>query len=81
MSRKLGMSTLRLGSQGESVLRLQKYLSQLGYYHGLIDGNLNIQTYEAIRDFQKRVGLFPRGTVDSATWRAIVNCVSYKDVN
>ncbi|GFE68500.1 peptidoglycan-binding protein [Chroococcus sp. FPU101] len=67
------MPTLHLGSQGELVMILQEYLSQIGHYDGLIDGYFNLQTYEAIREFQKQVGIFPRGIVDSKTWKAIIN--------
>ncbi|WP_181280587.1 peptidoglycan-binding domain-containing protein [Aphanothece hegewaldii] len=71
------MPTLSLGSQGDLVLILQEYLYQAGHYDGSIDGYFNLQTYDATRAFQQRVGIFPRGIVDPTTWKAIINHYYY----
>jgi peptidoglycan hydrolase-like protein with peptidoglycan-binding domain len=71
------MPILRLGSQGDPVILVQQYLYRTGYYDGSIDGNFDLKTYDAIREFQKKVRIFPRGIVDRKTWLAILCYETY----
>jgi membrane-bound lytic murein transglycosylase B len=41
--------------------RLQAYLTTAGYYSGPIDGNLGSGSRQAIRDFQRKLGMNPDG--------------------
>ena len=49
------------------VSGIQARLSNLGYYHGTIDGQMNAQTQEAVSSFQGKHGLQKTGQVDAAT--------------
>lgn len=59
---------LQLGSQGEAVIQLQKYLYELGYYKGPIDGLFGPQTEAAVVEFQGDQGVESSGAVDPQTW-------------
>lgn len=50
---KFGRRLLKLGSSGEDVLQLQKYLTNFGYQVGPIDGHFGYLTQEALRFFQR----------------------------
>lgn len=63
--------TLRSGSKGDQVVRLQTRLIQLGYLKGSADGIYGTKTGDAVSDFQKGAGLTPTGTADSDTQRAL----------
>ena len=52
-------------------LAVQRALSQLGYYHGPLDGVVGPQTEKAIRWFQSVDNLPVTGEIDSATLRAL----------
>lgn len=54
-------STLKVGSTGEKVVKLQTRLSELGYYNGVIDGHFGKGTEEAFKLFQKTAGLYVDG--------------------
>jgi membrane-bound lytic murein transglycosylase B len=41
--------------------RLQAYLTTAGYYSGPIDGDLGSGSRQAIRDFQRKLGMNPDG--------------------
>lgn len=45
-------STLKIGSEGADVKRLQQRLKDLGYYTGSVDGKFGQGTEQAVRDFQ-----------------------------
>lgn len=49
--------TIREGSTGAEVLRLQQRLTQLGYYTAAMDGVCGAKDVAAIRAFQKKNGL------------------------
>ena len=65
--------TLRPGSHGTDVKRLQRRLAQLAYYPGSIDGNFGGNTEEAVWAFQEVQGLPVTGTVASRTERALAS--------
>ena len=57
-------------SQGITIA-VQKELSQLGYYHGPVDGLIGPQTESAIRWFQSVDKLPVTGQIDDATLNAL----------
>ena len=63
------MTTIKLGSKGEEVKILQKYL-------GLTpDGNFGSNTDKKVKEWQKSKGLTPDGVVGPKTWAIILpNC-------
>ena len=65
--------TLRPGSQGADVKRLQQRLARLAYYPGSADGRFGGNTEEAVWAFQEAQGLPVTGTVASRTERALVS--------
>jgi putative chitinase len=60
------MSTLRKGSQGPEVVRLQRLL-----HLKPADGDFGPKTAAAVREFQKSHGLVADGVVGPATWAAL----------
>lgn len=58
------MTTLRKGSKGEEVKRLQRLL------HLVEDGIFGTLTEEAVKEYQKAHGLVPDGIVGRQTWEA-----------
>lgn len=54
-------STLKRGSTGEEVVKLQTRLAELGYYNGVIDGDFGKGTEEAFKLFQQTAGLYVDG--------------------
>ena len=57
--------------------RVQMALRNAGIYQGAIDGMMGVNVQHALRNFQKQHGLENTGTVNIATWNALV---SYLDV-
>jgi peptidoglycan hydrolase-like protein with peptidoglycan-binding domain len=55
----------------EAIVAVQKELTQLGYYHGTIDGLIGPQTEKAIRWFQDVDKLPVTGQLDDATLQAL----------
>lgn len=67
--------TLRIGSQGASVVELQRLLLSNGFNPGPIDGIFGPQTQSAVIAFQRSKGLTVDGIVGIQTWTALgVNC-------
>ncbi len=58
-------SSLKLGSTGAEVERLQTRLSELGYYDGAIDGDFGVNTERAFKLFQEKMGLYVDGIAGS----------------
>ena len=56
---------------GDDVAALQERLLALGYPCGRVDGVFGIETDEALRDFQRGVGLRPDGLAGPQTLRAL----------
>ncbi len=46
------LPTLKLGTQGESVTKLQKRLQERNYYFGIINGIYDAKTSDAVRSYQ-----------------------------
>ena len=59
--------TLRLGSTGTDVERLQRDLSGKGYQIGTIDGNFGEHTENAVKAFQKDNNITVDGVVGPQT--------------
>jgi hypothetical protein len=55
----------------DSTISVQRKLTQLGYYHGPIDGIVGSKTEQAIRWFQSVDKLPVTGQIDSATLQAL----------
>ena len=51
----------RRGSSGETVKKIQRRLSDWGYYSGAVDGVYGARTEEAVKKFQKKNGLTADG--------------------
>lgn len=64
--------TLRWGSQGASVTRLQELLAQRGFDPGPIDGRFGAKTHNAVTRFQAANGLQVDGVVGPQTWGALL---------
>jgi Putative peptidoglycan binding domain len=55
----------------ETIVAVQKELTQLGYYHGPADGLIGPQTEKAIRWFQSVDKLTVNGQIDNPTLKAL----------
>ncbi len=62
---------LQLGSSGSEVIALQQHLQVLGYYNKPITGFYDIFTQQAVKLFQKNVGLNPDGIAGPLTQAAL----------
>jgi N-acetylmuramoyl-L-alanine amidase len=56
---------------GDDVIALQRRLSELGFDVGRVDGVFGPRTSEALRDFQRNVGVPADGTCGPGTFKAI----------
>ena len=61
------METIKKGSKGESVKKLQKALGVVA------DGIFGANTESAVKKFQLKSGLTPDGIVGAKTWAALEN--------
>ncbi len=59
--------TLRVGSRGDDVQKLQKRLTELNYYSGPVSGNYQKNTMKAVKAFQAANGLEQTGVADLQT--------------
>ena len=64
--------TLRTGSRGDAVRKLQELLNAKGYTCGSVDGIFGSKTYAAVLAFQKANGLGADGIVGPLTWGKLV---------
>jgi Putative peptidoglycan binding domain len=55
----------------QTIIAVQKELTELGYYHGRVDGSISSETERAIRWFQSVDKIPISGRIDSATLRAL----------
>src|ERR1044071_8628804 len=65
------MPTLKLGSTGAAVTRLQNKLKELGFDPGAIDGKFGAGTKKALMKFQKSQGLTQDGVAGPETMEAL----------
>ena len=74
-------TTLKRGSKGTEVTKLQKRLKELGYYNTVVDGEYGSGTVTAVKAFQKKNSLTQTGTADAATQKKIYSssAISAKD--
>lgn len=68
--------TVKQGSRGETVKKIQQKLKRWGYYNGSVDGIFGAQTRKAVILFQKRNGLKADGIVGKRTFQALGISVS-----
>ena len=59
--------TLRNGSTGDAVRKMQQRLKELGYYTGSVDGDFGAGTESALKDFQRANGLTADGIAGQRT--------------
>lgn len=76
-------TVLRIGSNGQYVTLLQRYLSTLSQYYPTVPripvtGNFGTQTQNAVIAFQRLTGIEPTGVVGPITWNEIAS--RYSDV-
>ena len=72
-----GITGLKYGDRGQSVLKLQVWLKGENLYTGPLDGLFGPLTRLAVRKVQRSAGLEPTGRVDSLTAAAISAGLSY----
>jgi hypothetical protein len=65
------ISPADITSSQQTVVAVQRELTQLGYYHSTIDGVLGLQTEQAIRWFQSVNKLPVTGQIDSPTLKQL----------
>ena len=70
-----GFPTLRRGSLSNYVLIAQDDLNTLGYTTGGLDGIFGAATQNAVRNYQRSVGLSVDGIVGCNTWRSLQEAV------
>ena len=70
-----GFPTLRRGSVSNYVCIAQDDLNTLGYNTGGLDGIFGARTQEAVRNYQRSVGLSVDGIVGCNTWRSLQEAV------
>ncbi len=56
---------------GDDVVALQHRLLGLGFRVGRVDGRFGTETEQAVREFQRNVGIHPDGTCGPATLKAL----------
>ena len=64
-------STLKYGSSGDEVKKLQEALNATGKYNLATDGKFGAKTQEAVKAYQKANGLAVDGIVGTNTWGAL----------
>lgn len=70
---------LTIGETGENVASVQKWLKKNNFYNGEIDGNFGTDTEEAVKAFQKEVGLKEDGKVGYYTLLAMKEWDEYAE--
>ena len=67
----ISAASLRYGSRGDDVIKVQKRLKQWGYYSGSVDGIFGSGTLAAVKSFQRKNGLAADGIVGPKTAAAL----------
>ncbi len=65
------METIRIGSRGDAVKKLQTWLNKLGYNTGTPDGKFGAMTKVAVMAFQTDNNLLVDGVVGTQTWATL----------
>lgn len=68
----MSLPTLRRGSDGSAVKRLQGLLHAAGQRDSAIDGDFGPSTERAVKDFQRAKGLSVDGIVGRNTWTKLI---------
>ncbi|MHB1394445.1 MAG: peptidoglycan-binding domain-containing protein [Clostridia bacterium] len=63
--------TLKFGSEGAAVTKLQAQLKKLGYFGGKTTGYFGSETKAAVKKFQAKKGISTTGTVGPQTTKAL----------
>lgn len=71
---------MKPGDKGENVRQLQRLLKEIGKYSGDTDGSYGPKTTEAVKAFQRSVGLNPNGEADHKTLDALRTYKVFSDV-
>lgn len=56
---------------GDDVATLQQRLLDMGFDCGRVDGLFGVETEQALREFQRNIGVVPDGTCGPATFKAL----------
>ena len=64
-------TTLYWGSTGSDVSQVQSKLKSWGYYNGPVDGYYGASTFDAVKSFQAKNGLFADGIAGTRTLEAL----------
>lgn len=67
---EIAYSTIKYGSSGSEVYKLQKKLNEKGYKLD-VDGKFGSKTQAAVKDYQKKNGLAVDGIVGKNTWGSL----------
>lgn len=70
-----GFPTLKRGSLSNYVLIAQDDLNTLGYRTNGLDGIFGPATQEAVKNYQRKMGLQVDGIVGCNTWRSLQEAV------
>ena len=62
---------MQLGNKGEAVAEVQRALTTLGFYKGVIDGAYGKSTANAVRAYQKAHSIKETGKMNSFTWLSL----------
>ncbi|MBQ6570228.1 MAG: peptidoglycan-binding protein [Clostridia bacterium] len=68
---KAASEALKYGSKGEAVTKLQKRLIELGFLSGTADGSYGNKTVEAVKSFQKQIGIKADGMAGPETQKKL----------
>jgi peptidoglycan hydrolase-like protein with peptidoglycan-binding domain len=61
------------GAKLDTIEWIQTFLANNGFNPGIIDGKIGSYTREAIKSFQRKVGLIPDGEVGARTKSAMLS--------
>jgi hypothetical protein len=64
--------TLRRGSRGDLVVWAQQHLRAARFKSVRVNGSFDTRTLNAVRGFQRRVGLRISGVLDASTWHLLL---------
>jgi putative chitinase len=67
---------LQRGSEGSSVLLLQRLLAERGFTPGALDGDFGPKTESALAAFQASAGLAPTRRAGPETWQALEHSIA-----